>query len=139
MFFQMIQGRVVIAGDAQGEIIFTDEPLSFWGGFDAKTGEIIDQRHKLWRQNVRGKIFALPYARGSSTGSGLLVEGIRVGTAPAAMILAQPDAILSLGAIVARELYDKTMPLVVVDEKEFAQLSSARSVQVKANGEVWWE
>lgn len=136
---QTANGRALIAGDAEGELLYTDEPLSFWGGFDARSGDIIDTRHTLIGQNVRGKILALPYSRGSSTGSGLLLEGIRLGTAPLAMILLKPDAILALGAIVARELYEKTMPLVVVSADAFAQLGSARRVQVCANGEIHWD
>ena len=136
---QTVNGRALIAGDAEGELLYTHEPLSFWGGFNARSGDIIDTRHTLIGQNVRGKILALPYSRGSSTGSGLLLEGIRLGTAPVAMILSKPDAILALGAIVARELYEKTMPLVVVGADDFAQLGSARRVQICANGEIRWD
>jgi predicted aconitase with swiveling domain len=134
-----IQGRALIAGNAEGEALVSSEPLSFWGGFDARTGEIIDQRHTLVGARVTGKIFAIPSGRGSSSGSGLLLEGIRLGTAPAAMILSHADQILALGAIVAREVYQKTMPVVVVSEDDFAQLQDARRVRVDENGGVWWE
>ena len=136
---QIITGRSLLAGDAKGELVYTDEPLSFWGGFDAQTGNIIDTRHKLNGVNVRGHVLALPYARGSSTGSGLLLEGIREGTAPCAMILSKPDAILSLGAIVARELYAKLMPIVLVNENDFAVLRSAHRVQIESSGAILWE
>jgi len=135
----VIQGRALIAGNAEGEAIVSNEPLSFWGGFDARTGEVIDQRHSLAGTRITGKIFAIPSGRGSSSGSGLLLEGIRLGTAPAAMILSHADQILALGAIVARELYQKTMPLVVVSENDFTQLQQARHVRVDENGGVWWE
>jgi predicted aconitase with swiveling domain len=136
---QIITGRSLLAGDVEGQLVYTDEPLSFWGGFDARTGNIIDARHKLSGVNVRSQVLALPYARGSSTGSGLLLEGIREGTAPSAMILSKPDAILALGAIVARELYAKLMPIVLVSENDFAVLRSVHWVRIEASGAIFWE
>lgn len=41
------QGRVLVAGDAAGTVLASGEPISFWGGYDAATGEIIDRRHPL--------------------------------------------------------------------------------------------
>lgn len=135
----MIRARVLVAGRAAGDVIFTPEPLSFWGGYNAKSGEIIDAHHALCGTNVAGKIFILPRGRGSSTGSGILLESIRLGTAPAAIILAHADQILALGAIVGRELYDKVMPLVVVSENDFEKLHKAQRVRVDETGLVVWE
>lgn len=126
-----IQGHALVAGSAQGEAVFTKEPLSFWGGYDAQTGNIIDRHHELYGTNVAGKILILPGGRGSSTGSGILVEAIRRGTAPRAMILKQPDPILALGAIVGRELYNRVMPLIVVSESDFARLQQAQVVRIE--------
>lgn len=134
-----IQGRALIAGEAQGEVIFTDEPLSFWGGYNAREGKIIDTHHILYGANVAGKILVLPGARGSSTGSGILLEAIRLGNAPAAIILKQRDAILALGAIVGRELYQKSMPLVIVSAVDFDGLHKAKFAQVNAAGEIRYE
>ncbi|MBI4671303.1 MAG: DUF126 domain-containing protein [Chloroflexi bacterium] len=135
----MIQGRALIQGSAQGEVIFTDEPLSFWGGYSAREGRIIDTHHTLYGAKVAGKIFVLPGARGSSTGSGILLEAIRLGNAPAALILSKPDAILALGAIVGRELYGKPLPLIVVTESEFGELHKAKSARVDKTGLIVWE
>lgn len=135
---EAIQGRSLMAGAAQGQVVFTDEPLSFWGGYDAREGKIIDTHHGLLGTNVAGKILVLPGGRGSSTGSGILLEAIRRGTAPAAMILARPDAILALGAIVGQELYGKVMPLVVVGREEFESLHKAKWAEVGADGRVTW-
>lgn len=134
-----LHGIALIQGHAQGEVVFTDEPLSFWGGYNAREGTIIDTRHALFGKKVAGKIFVLPGARGSSTGSGILLEAIRLGNAPAAMILKRRDAILALGAIVGRELYGRVMPLVVVSEADFDQLHKAKHVQVGESGSVSWE
>jgi predicted aconitase with swiveling domain len=135
----MIQGQALIAGSAQGDVIFTDEPLSFWGGYNARDGKIIDTHHNLYGSNVAGKIFVLPGARGSSTGSGILLEAIRLGNAPVAMILKRRDAILALGAIVGRELYNKVMPLVIVSDEDFLKLHKARFVRVDEGGGIEYE
>jgi|SRR5581483_1240161 hypothetical protein len=131
-----LQGRALIQGRAQGEVIFTAEPLSFWGGYNAREGKIIDTHHALCGTTVAGKIFVLPGARGSSTGSGILLEALRLGQAPAAMILKQRDAILALGAIVARELYAKTLPLVIVSEEDFQKLHKAKFARVSETGAI---
>jgi hypothetical protein len=139
MLTMQIQGQALIAGSAQGEIVFTDESLSFWGGYNAHEGKIIDTHHALYGANVAGRIFVLPGARGSSTGSGILLEAIRLGNAPAAMILKQRDAILALGAIVGRELYSKIIPLVIVSDADFEKLHKAKFARVNEAGEIEYE
>jgi len=134
-----IQGLALIAGNAHGKVIFTDEPLSFWGGYRAGDGKIIDTHHALYGESVAGKIFVLPSARGSSTGSGILLEAIRLGNAPAAMILKRRDAILALGAIVGRELYNKVMPLVVISDADFEKLHKAKFLWVDETGRIEFE
>lgn len=136
---KQIQGRALSGGPAEGNVVFTDEPLSFWGGYNARDGKIIDTHHALYGTNVAGKIFVLPSARGSSTGSGILLEAIRLGNAPAAMILKRNDAILALGAIVGRELYNATMPLVVVSDDDFAALQNAGWARIGERAEIEFE
>lgn len=131
-----LPGLALTKGNARGEVVFTDEPLSFWGGYNAREGTVIDTRHALYGTKVAGKILVLPGARGSSTGSGILLEAIRLGNAPAAMILKRRDAILALGAIVGRELYGQVMPLVVVSEADFERLHKARYAEVDETGAV---
>lgn len=46
----------------------------------------------------------------------MLAEAVRAGTAPAAIVLGEPDPIPALGAIVARELYGRAMPVAVITE-----------------------
>ena len=61
-----LPGRPLVAGEAQGELLVSTEPLSFWGGFDSGTGEIIDRRHPLSGKNAAGRVLAIPGTRGSS-------------------------------------------------------------------------
>lgn len=134
-----IQGEALIQGEAQGEVLFTDEPLSFWGGYNAREGTIIDTHHELCGMSAAGKVLVLPGARGSSTGSGILLEAIRLDKAPAALILKRRDAILGLGAIVGRELYNKVLPLVIVSEDDFELLHKARTIQISNAGLIEYE
>lgn len=109
----MAEARTLVAGTARGAALVLDEPLSFWGGIEPATGEVIDVRHPQRGEKVAGRILVMPSGRGSSSSSSVLAETVRAGTAPAAIILAEPDPILALGAIVARELYGRTIPIVV--------------------------
>ena len=90
-----LKGRPVIAGSAAGEALVSAEPISFWGGIDPADGRIIDRRHERCGQNVAGRVFVFPHGRGSSTASAILLESIRRGTAPAAIVNLRTEAILA--------------------------------------------
>jgi hypothetical protein len=109
----MAEARTLVAGSGEGEALVLSEPLSFWGGVDPATGEVVDPHHPQRGANVAGRVLVMPSGRGSSSSSSVLAEAIRAGRAPAAIVLREPDPILALGAIVARELYGETMPVVV--------------------------
>jgi hypothetical protein len=105
--------RVLAPGVASGEVLVLDEPLSFWGGLDPETGKLIDAHHPQVGVSLSGKVLVMPSGRGSSSSSYVLAEAIRAGTAPAAVVLAEPDPIVTLGSIVASELYGIEVPVVV--------------------------
>jgi len=113
----------MVAGHGQGKAMVLSESLSLWGGLDPRTGKIIDERHPALGQSVSGKVLLLPSGRGSSSASSILLESVRVGTAPAAIITAEPDDILTLGAIVSRTLYDKGPPVLVLAPDDYASAS----------------
>jgi len=131
-----LQGRIVIRGEAQGVALVSREPLSFWGGYDWKTGEIIDRRHALSGQIAKGKIFAVPFTRGSSTTTAVLLEAIRAGNAPAAIITTDTDFFFALASVVANELYASPLPLLALDENDFAKLRTGDIVQITLAGAV---
>jgi len=128
--------RVLVAGEATGPVLALDDPLSFWGGLDSETGSIIDHHHPQFGQCVAGTILAMRSGRGSSSASSVLAEAIRLGTAPAAVVLLEPDEIIVIGAVVADEMYGITMPVVVVNESTFERLRSAMSAQIGADGSI---
>src|SRR5687767_11114614 len=129
----MTRARTLVAGEASGAALVLDEPLSFWGGVDPATGDIVDVHHPQRDANVAGRVLVMPSGRGSSSSSSVLAEAIRAGTAPAAIVLGEPDPILALGAIVARELYGRSLPVVVAD---ISGLQTAMELSVEATTDV---
>ena len=73
----ILNGKVVVPGEAEGVALVANEPISFWGGYDQKTGEIIDRRHVLSGKNAKDKVLAIPFTRGSSTTTAVLLDAIR--------------------------------------------------------------
>ena len=131
------RGRALLAGSARADAFVLDEPLSFWGGFDSGSGRIVDRRHPQCGEELSGRIVAMPSGRGSSSSSSVLAEAVRVGTAPAAVLLREPDDIVVLGLLVAQELYGRTVPVVVVDRQAYASLSNGDTITIAPNGDVF--
>jgi len=131
-----LQGKIIIRGEARGKALVSKEPLSFWGGYDWKTGEIIDRRHVLSGVIAKDKILAVPFTRGSSTTTAVLLEAIRAKTAPAAIITTETDFFFALASVVAEELYTSPLPLLALSEKDFAQLKTDDEIIISNTGEV---
>lgn len=126
---------VLVPGRAAGEVLALAEPVSFWGGFDAGTGRIVDRWHPDRGACLTGRVLVMRAGRGSSSGSSVLAEAIRLGTAPAAIVLSSRDAILTTGALVAAMLYDRPCPVVVASEADLARVAAAARAEVEALGE----
>jgi predicted aconitase with swiveling domain len=105
--------KAYVAGQVQAPMLVLSTPLSFWGGIDAATGRIIDHAHPDLGAEIAGRILVMPGARGSSSSSSVLAETIRRGTGPVGIVMATPDPILTVGAIVARSLYGLHCPIVI--------------------------
>lgn len=102
---------ILIPGsEAAGPCLALTAPISFWGGVDPRTGDIIDARHPQRGRNIAGTVLALPGTIGSSSASAVLLELVHAGKAPAAILMDAPDAILLLGLVVAREMGWDTPP-----------------------------
>jgi predicted aconitase with swiveling domain len=133
----VIEGRPLVAGRAEGRVLASDEPLSFWGGYDHRTGEITDRRHPLSGAMAAGKVLALPFTRGSSTTTPVLLEAARAGTAPAAIITSGVDSFLALASVVAGEMYGTVLPIVAVTPGDFCRLRTGDWLRIQADGQVW--
>ena len=88
-------------------ILHLTAPLSFWGGFEPRTGEIVDIHHPQRGAKLGGKIVLMASSRGSGTAPGALAKSIRLATGPAALIMVEPDVNLAIGAQVAATLYGR--------------------------------
>lgn len=132
----VIQGQVVVAGEGQGELLVSTEPLSFWGGYDHQTGEIIDRRHPLSGQIASGRVLTIPHTVGSSTTTAVLLEAIRAGTAPAAILVAGSDSFLALASIVADLMYGRRIAIISLTDNQFALLRSGTVAKVSTDGRV---
>jgi predicted aconitase with swiveling domain len=128
----MPEGRTLVAGHATGTALVLDEPLSFWGGLDPATGILIDTHHPQLGESVVGRVLMMPSGRGSSSSSYVLAEAIRAGTAPAAIIMQEPDGIVALGSIVARELYGTLTPVITLDATVYGALRTGATLDVDA-------
>jgi len=133
---RIIQGKVVIHGQAQGIALVSNEPLSFWGGYDWKTGEITDRRHPLSGSIAANRVLCLPFTRGSSTTTAVLLEAIRNQTAPVAIISTSKDFFFALASVVAEELYNQPIPLIAIEEAEFTRLHTGDRLSIRENGSI---
>ncbi len=131
-----LDGQVLIPGRAEGVVLVSQEPLSFWGGYDYLTGRIIDRRHPLAGEQAAGRILALPFTRGSSTTTAVLLEAIRLGTAPAAILSTAPDSFFALASIVADELYSQPLPLMVLSPESFNLLETGQRLRLHPDGRL---
>ena len=129
-----IRGRPVVRGSAQGLALVTDIPLSFWGGYDHSSGEITDRRHPLSGAIAAQKRLVVPITRGSSTTTAVLLEAIKAGTAPAAIVTTNVDSFFALAAIVADEMYGSPIPIIVITPAEAFSLHTGDHVSISADG-----
>lgn len=129
-----ITGRAIVPGSATGQAVVSRQPISFWGGISPMTGEVIDRRHDRTGTVVAGKVFVFPTGKGSSTGSAVLMESIKNGVAPAGLVIVKVDAILALGAIVAQELYQKTVPIILISQEDFDQIQDNDVITIQPDG-----
>ncbi len=127
-----IPARLLVPGDAVGEVCVLTRPLSLWGGYDLKRGIIIDAAHPERGLEIAGRVLAMTEARGSSSSSSALVEAARLGTAPAAIVLTQLDPILVIGSLVANDLYSISIPIALISLQGWPALTAGTNVRFSA-------
>ena len=131
-----IQGRVLVPGWASGPVMKLDEALSFWGGFDPNNGEIIDIHHPQHQQRVGQSILCISQSRGSAGTPAAIAETLRNGSGPAAFILANADINISVGVMVANQLYELKVPVIEISLSQMAQVDNGSNVQVIEGGSI---
>ena len=120
----------ILAGQASGQVLATDEGLSFWGGVDPLSGLVIDVHHPLCGQSLAGKVLVMPTTRGSCSGSGVILDLALNGLAPAAFVFRELEDIVTLGAMIAGRMFDRSVPIVRLGAEEFCDVARAQRVEL---------
>src|ERR1700742_750811 len=123
---RIIKGECLVPGTAAGPVLYADTGLSFMGGVNAATGAVIDVHHPLRGQSVAGKILAIPSGRGSCSGSLVIFELLMNGNAPRALVFQHKETILTLGVVIATELFARGIPVVLLSAEDFAAMAGAK-------------
>ena len=117
-----LQGRVIKAGSAEGVALVSPEPVGFFGMIDAETGIVIEKGHPLEGESVAGRVLVFPTGKGSTVGSYSLYRLAKAGLAPAAIVNAESEPIVAVGAIISE--------IPMVDQVDTAQIRSGDPVVI---------
>ncbi|WP_456368487.1 aconitase X swivel domain-containing protein [Geoglobus sp.] len=129
-----IRARTISRGYGEGEAVVSKKPVSFLGDIDPETGVVRDRESELYGMSVAGRIFVFPEGRGSTVGTYILLRMKRSGCAPAGIIMAESEAIVAVGAIIAG------IPLVDLPEVNVLDvIENGDHVRIFAEREGWIE
>ncbi len=118
-----LTGRIIKAGSAEGLALVSPDPIGFLGGVDPETGRIVEPGHPLEGECVTGRVLVFPTGKGSTVGSYTLYRMARNGTAPAAILNAESEAIVAVGAIIGG--------IPMLDRVDIARIRSGDRVRVE--------
>jgi predicted aconitase with swiveling domain len=118
-----LKGRIISKGTVQEEALVTSEPISFYGGVDPNTGEIIEKGHELQGKSVKGKILVFPTGKGSTVGSYTLYRLKKNGAAPAGIINKECETVVAVGAIISE--------IPCVDKIDISQIETGDRVRIE--------
>jgi predicted aconitase with swiveling domain len=96
-----LKGRAISKGSADGEVLITSMGISFYGGVDPETGQVVEKGHELEGQSIAGRVLVFPTGKGSTVGSYTLYRLKKAGLAPAAIINAEAETITAVGCIIS--------------------------------------
>lgn len=118
-----VKARTVKPGHAEAEALVSPDPIGFLGGVDPDTGLVIENGHPLQGQCVAGRVLVFPTGKGSTVGSYTLYRLARNGLAPAAIVNAEADPVVAVGAIIAE--------IPMVDQVDVARIHTGDWVRVR--------
>jgi len=121
---QVIKCKCCVSGRSEGELLATEQPISFWGGVDPHKGIINDPRHQLFGESITGKVLAFPFGKGSAAAPLVVLELVRAKKAPAALVQIEVDPLLVSGPIICKHFYGETIPVVTLNNEEFQLLKT---------------
>ncbi len=123
-----LKGRKVVGGYAEGEALVSVDPVSFYGGVDPETGVVVEPGHAVEGECITGKVFVFPTGKGSTVGSYVIYRMSKLGTAPAALVNSETEAIIATGCVISG------IPLVdKLDRDPLLEIKSGDLVKVSAD------
>jgi uncharacterized protein len=120
---EKMKGRTIFEGQAKGKILYSSEPISFYGGINPDTGIITEKNHPLEGQSITQKILVFPYGKGSTVGSYALYRLKKNKKAPLAIIMKETEPIVAVGAIISE--------IPCMDKININQLKTGQTIQIK--------
>ena len=127
------QSCIFIEGEASGEVLACAEGLSFWGGVDPDSGNIIDVHHPNYGESVSGKILMMSTSRGSCSGSGVLLQLSLNGLAPATLVFQEPEEVLTLGALVSDRIFGRPIPTISISPADYESLARSKKASISGH------
>ncbi len=125
-----VKARTISKGVAEGELLVSQKPVSFYGGVDPDTGVVTDGESDIKGQSIAGKILVFPTGKGSTVGSYTLYRLKKNGKAPAAIINGECETICAVGGIIS------DLPLVDQPEGGLEQFKTGARAKVDATNGV---
>ncbi len=126
----ILKCKNVIAANKRVKLVGSNDSFSFVGGVNIQTGDISDYRHANYQENITDKAFAFPFGRGSSGAGLVLMEMLRIGTAPAAIINVHTDPVILTGPLICKHFYNQILPVINLSEEDFKQLEGAKEIEI---------
>jgi len=123
-----MQGRKIFKGKVVGEALVTGEDISFYGGCDPETGEIVEKDHHLEGKSVSGKILVFPSGKGSTVGSYVLYALKKAEKAPLAIVNKLMDPVVAVGCIISE--------IPAVDQIDISEIKNGQKIEVDADNGV---
>ena len=122
--------KTVIAGSGRRKLVYSNDSFSFVGGVTISNGDISDYRHANYQENITGKAFAFPFGRGSSGAGLVLMEMLRLGTAPSAIINIHTDPVILTGPLICKHFYNQILPVINLSEEDYKMLEGAKEIEI---------
>ena len=119
-----LQGRGISPGAAEGPALVTSMGISFYGGVDPETGQVVEKGHALEGQCIGGKVLVFPTGKGSTVGSYTLYRLKKAGNAPLAIINVESETITAVGCIIS--------DIPCVDHIPIEQIATGMRIRVEA-------
>ena len=108
----ILHGRGIVGGVVEGKALVSNDPIVWSHGVDPPTGKIDDVRVVVSGKTIKDTVFVYPYGKGSTSGSTWMLETIRCGNGPLAIINKETEIIIAIGAILGDVLYQQKTPVV---------------------------